>query len=247
VPAVNNAKLFSCPQCSKTFDNKSKLDRHLISHTGDKPFGCQFCDKSFPKSWILGVHRRKFHAEEATNSSVEQDASVVKKTRLLNCQYCCKFFEYKSTLNQHMRVHTGEKPYSCTVCGKSFALRHQLVVHHHNIHAEEVGVNADNLGEQDMSRVSQTKLFSCQQCSKFFACKYRLDQHMTVHTGEKQYMCTWCGKSFARKHLLKQHMRAHTGEKPYSCGVCGKSFAWRYQLVVHHQNIHAEEVDSKWI
>jgi KRAB domain-containing zinc finger protein len=55
-----------------------------------------------------------------------------------NCTLCDKSFAQRSKLNQYIRVHTGEKPFSCRVCGKSFAWRASLAVHFRKIHPEEV-------------------------------------------------------------------------------------------------------------
>ncbi|KAK1338627.1 hypothetical protein QTO34_019281 [Cnephaeus nilssonii] len=72
-----------------------------LSHTGEKPYKCSECGKSFARSISLQGHQR-LHTGE----------------RPYECHECGKSFTWSSALHCHQRVHTGEEPYKCNECGK---------------------------------------------------------------------------------------------------------------------------------
>ncbi|KAH3859799.1 hypothetical protein DPMN_102622 [Dreissena polymorpha] len=45
------------------------------------------------------------------------------------CEVCQRRFSRPSHMEQHMRIHTGDKPYQCAVCQQRFTLKHHLKGH----------------------------------------------------------------------------------------------------------------------
>ncbi|XP_032434082.1 gastrula zinc finger protein XlCGF8.2DB-like isoform X1 [Xiphophorus hellerii] len=159
------------------------------------------------------------HSDNVGYQKVKTQKKTHSNDNLSPCKVCGRLFA-RNYLNQHMRTHTGEKPFSCLTCGKSFSERGNLTKHIRT-----------HTGE---------KSFSCLVCGKSFVQQIHLTRHIRTHTGEKPFSCLTCGKSFSQSSSLSGHMRTHTGEKPFSCLTCGQSFSERGSLF-HHSRIHTGE------
>merc|ERR1719483_1525463 len=104
------------------------------------------------------------------------------------------------------------------MCNKVFGSLHEIVTH----------LTVEHVGGPEMA--NHTCFWeNCPREGRPFKAKYKLVNHVRVHTGEKPFPCPFpgCGKIFARSENLKIHKRIHTGEKPFECESegCDRRFA----------------------
>ncbi|XP_019489303.1 PREDICTED: zinc finger protein 333 [Hipposideros armiger] len=189
-------KPFECHQCGKTFTRNFNLILHQRNHTGEKPYECKDCGKAFNQPSSLRSHVRTHTGEKP-----------------FECSQCGKAFREHSSLKTHLRTHTREKPYECNQCGKPFRTSTHLNVHK-RIHTGE-------------------KLYECTTCGQVLSRLSTLKSHMRTHTGEKPFACQECGRAFSEPSSLRKHARTHTGKKPYACQECGRAFGQSSHLIVH--------------
>ena len=85
---------------------ETALENHVKSHSGIRDLKCDICDATFASRYTLNAHVKRHAITEP----------------LFACPYCGKGSKSKANLEQHIRIHTGVRPYSCNVCSAAYVI-----------------------------------------------------------------------------------------------------------------------------
>jgi uncharacterized Zn-finger protein len=181
-----NARRHPCSfeGCDSTFASPSALQRHIRTHTGERPYVCSFegCDYACSDASSLRTHIRTHTGEKPFACSFE------------GCDYACSTTAH---LRTHIRTHTGERPFVCSFEGCDYACS-----------------KASHLRTHIRTHTGERPYFcSFEGCDYACSTSSALRAHNRTHTGEKPYSCA-CGRAFtAAKNLAKHVQRVH-GAQP---------------------------------
>ncbi|KAK8394013.1 hypothetical protein O3P69_006305 [Scylla paramamosain] len=122
-----------CLQCDKKFIKPSQLKRHMMIHTGERPFKCTYegCDRAFNQKYTMLIHL---------------DIHTGRKD--YKCEFCNKEFVQKSNLRCHIkRVHPvnkgGQQLFECEECSCVFKRAGSLNAHIARAHTNEAIIGLD--------------------------------------------------------------------------------------------------------
>nr|XP_013037958.1 zinc finger protein 260-like [Anser cygnoides]XP_013037960.1 zinc finger protein 260-like [Anser cygnoides] len=172
--APKGERIFPCPECGKSFNQKSNLTRHRKIHTSEGPYKCSECGESFRMNRKLIRHQR-LHMSEP-----------------FKCAECGKSFTQRSNLVRHQRIHTKEEPYQCPECEKTFNQKANLF-RHQTIHVRMGPCKCTKCGKcfpQKRHLIKHQLLHSrggaykCGACGKRYRLKKYLRRHQKIHMRE---------------------------------------------------------------
>lgn len=136
---VNNTL---CKLCMKNFTSMNSLKRHMLVHTGVKPYDCDICGRKFSQTSILKRHKFTHGMKKPFECAFCQKSYTQKmnlithlrnhgvKTEMVShrCKLCSKSFVHPSGLSRHLKQHKGVR-FCCGLCNKSFSDSSALARH----------------------------------------------------------------------------------------------------------------------
>uniref|UniRef100_UPI0037E837B1 zinc finger E-box-binding homeobox 2-like n=1 Tax=Semicossyphus pulcher TaxID=241346 RepID=UPI0037E837B1 len=110
----------ACPFCHRMYQRGASLRDH-IKYCQDREGVHMAC----PLCGYTATHRAQMERHLALHNQVQDKSAIcldqAMETRKFKCLQCGKAFKYKHHLKEHLRIHSGEKPYECSNCKKRFS------------------------------------------------------------------------------------------------------------------------------
>eukprot|EP00096_Caligus_rogercresseyi_P002369 TRINITY_DN1448_c0_g1_i1.p1 TRINITY_DN1448_c0_g1~~TRINITY_DN1448_c0_g1_i1.p1 ORF type:complete len:481 (-),score=134.47 TRINITY_DN1448_c0_g1_i1:720-2162(-) len=230
----SNKILPVCGVCGKKFVCVTTMKRHLVTHTGEKPFSCKVCGKQYTQKGNLRVHERTHRND-----------------RPFECNICHQKFYRKEPMQkhqwrQHAIVHFKSRPHAKEE-------EEEVVVAHPEEHSHEQSPPTQK-PEVPLIPEAPSEAKPCLKHKMKLAQAYLREQrelgenlsssgrdivgllNLSIKEPSSR-QCEGCSLSFESSGALLDHIQPQ--KDFYKCCQCGQEFTQRLLLGQHVRTIHA--------
>ncbi|XP_034536084.1 transcriptional repressor CTCF-like [Notolabrus celidotus] len=258
-------KTFQCELCSYTCPRRSNLDRHMKSHTDERPHKCHLCGRAFRTVTLLRNHLNT-HTGTRPHKCTDCDMAFVTSGELVRhrrykhthekpfkCSMCDYCSVEVSKLKRHIRSHTGERPFQCSLCSyasrDTYKLKRHMRTHSgekpyecYICHARftQSGTMKMHILQKHTENVAK---FHCPHCDTVIARKSDLGVHLRKQHSfiEKGKKCRYCDAVFHERYALIQHQKTHKNEKRFKCEQCDYCCRQERHMIMHKRTHTGEK------
>lgn len=129
----------SCSICGKSLSSASSLDRHMLVHSGERPYKCTVCGQSFTTNGNMHRHM-KIHEKDTNSTTAAAPPSPLKRRRLSSKRKLSHDAESeredpgpaKKTVEDGQSGgldKMADETFHCPVCFKEFVCKYGLETH----------------------------------------------------------------------------------------------------------------------
>ncbi|XP_049998680.1 ras-responsive element-binding protein 1 isoform X2 [Alexandromys fortis] len=128
----------SCSICGKSLSSASSLDRHMLVHSGERPYKCTVCGQSFTTNGNMHRHM-KIHEKDTSSTTTATPPSPLKRRRLSSKRKLSHDAESEREDQAPAKkmVEDGQsgdvektgEVFHCPVCFKEFVCKYSLETH----------------------------------------------------------------------------------------------------------------------
>ncbi|XP_064079557.1 zinc finger protein 711-like [Macrobrachium nipponense] len=251
--------VLTCPNCPKTFSGPGRqqlYERHVIVHTGARPFNCPHCTYRANQLSNLRRHIKSIHLPGQPQSN---DSRV---HPFLNPSVRQGLIPASGEVGNHVVTQSVISP-GHTTSSRDVEMQPSFLSatdaassdshHHHFDRSSYEGASAgagnsqrqcyiseeEDLAEKEILNVEEAE-------SVAVLCVFPQGLAVQVRLGDvASLVCPMCGKAFSgrnRRQILERHIATHTGHKPFTCGHCPFRSSRQDTLKTHIARMHREHI-----